>query len=164
KAGGAYLPLDPAQPPERVRAILRDAGPRAVISDRNFLDRLPNIGVEMVCLRVIESERRGLPPPAGTGRPHSAARSDDLAYVIYTSGSTGTPKGVMIPHRALTNYTFAARDAFDLGPADRVLQFAPVSVDAHVEEIFPRLAAGATLVLRTDDMLDSATAFARGCM
>src|SRR5207247_7167895 len=76
---------------------------------------------------------------------------------------TGTPKGVMIPHRALTNYTFAARDAFDLGPADRVLQFAPLSVDAHVEEIFPCLAAGATLVLRTDDMLDSAAAFARGC-
>jgi amino acid adenylation domain-containing protein len=156
KAGGAYLPSDPAQPPERVRSIFRDARPKAVLADPRLFDRLSETGLPVICLNEITGE---CPPPTAK----SAARPDDLAYVIYTSGSTGGPKGVMIPHRALTNYTFAAREAFELVPTDRVLQFASLGFDAHVEEIFPCLAAGATLVLRTDDMLDSVTAFARGC-
>src|SRR5207248_10069185 len=132
RAGGAYLPLDPAQPRERTRVILRDARPKVVLSDSALRDRLQDTGLTVLSLDKSEIAAA----PAATGRPHPSPRPEDLAYVIYTSGSTGTPKGVLIPHRALTNYTFAARHAFGLGPSDRVLQFAPPSFDAHVEEIF----------------------------
>ncbi len=87
--------------------------------------------------------RRGWPP------------ATHLAYVIYTSGSTGRPKGVMIEHRALANYAHAAAALYGITSADRVLQFASVSYDAHVEEVYPCLICGGTLVLRNDEMLDS---------
>ena len=90
-------------------------------------------------------------------------RPEDLAYVIYTSGTTGRPKGVQIPHAALANYAEAASAIFELTPDDRVLQFFSVSFDAAAEEIFCTLTHGATLVLRTDEMLDSIPAFAAAC-
>src|SRR5690606_33111090 len=74
-------------------------------------------------------------------------------YIIYTSGSTGQPKGVMIEHRSVVNHQNAVSEIFDLTPHDRVLQFASVSFDASVEEIFPTLLSGATLVLETKDEL-----------
>ena len=82
------------------------------------------------------------------------AVGENLAYVIYTSGSTGRPKGVMLEHRALVNYAYAAAKEYGITAADRVLQFASVSYDAHVEEVYPCLIHGGTLVLRSDDMLD----------
>ena len=74
---------------------------------------------------------------------------NNLAYVIYTSGSTGHPKGVMVEHRSIANYVRAIADLVELKAADRVLQFASLSFDTAAEEIFPCLATGATLVLRT---------------
>ncbi|MFQ5436997.1 MAG: amino acid adenylation domain-containing protein, partial [Anaerolineae bacterium] len=75
-----------------------------------------------------------------------------LAYIIYTSGSTGKPKGVMIPHHGVLNHNLAVIDLFNLEPADRVWQFATINFDTAVEEIFPTLLTGATLVLRGDDV------------
>ncbi|MGH7927987.1 MAG: non-ribosomal peptide synthetase, partial [Candidatus Binatia bacterium] len=88
---------------------------------------------------------------------------DHLGYVIYTSGSTGRPKGVEITHRAIINFTLQAAGVFGLGPADRVLQFASIGFDTSVEEIFPCLMRGATLVLRTDSMMASTAAFVEKC-
>ena len=92
----------------------------------------------------------------------SRATADNLAYVIYTSGSTGQPKGVMIEHRALSSYVAAAIAAYEMTASDRVLQFASLSFDASVEEIFLTLTCGGTLVLRSDRMVDSMQ-FVREC-
>src|SRR5205085_3913686 len=78
-----------------------------------------------------------------------------LAYVIYTSGSTGRPKGVMISQLALRHFCLAFSQLLDLSPGDRALQFASVGFDVFIEEVLPTLAAGATLVLRPDRLLDS---------
>src|SRR5205823_7407758 len=88
---------------------------------------------------------------------------DHLACVIYTSGSMGMLKGVEITHAALANYVGQAAGIFGLSPADRVLQFASVSSDISVEEIFPCLMRGATLILRTNSMPDSAAGFLEKC-
>jgi len=86
-----------------------------------------------------------------------------MAYIIYTSGSTGKPKGVVIEHKAVVNYTQAISREFALTASDRLLQFASLSFDVSVEEIFTTLTNGATLVLRTDSMLDSMAIFLQQC-
>lgn len=88
---------------------------------------------------------------------------ENLVYAIYTSGSTGKPKGVLIQHRSLVNYTETAIVEYELQPSDRILQFASISFDAAAEEIFPCLVRGATLVLRTDEMLSSVSKFLNKC-
>ncbi len=135
KAGGAYLPLDPAYPQERVSLILEDSGAQIVLTQELLNDA-----------RITWSN---------TDDPVSVVSPENLAYVIYTSGSTGIPKGVQIPHSAVVNYTEAAIDAYQITADDRVLQFASISFDASAEEIYPCLSTGATLVLRTEEMIAS---------
>ena len=142
-AGAAYLPLDPDAPPARAAQLARDADVQLLIASA--------ASATATALDDLLAA-----PPAAPAVPRDGA---DLAYVIYTSGSTGTPHGVEIPHRALANYTAYARNAFGLTPADRALQFAALTFDTAVEEIFPTLAAGATLVLRDDSMLSSPATF-----
>ena len=93
----------------------------------------------------------------------SGVTPSNLAYVIYTSGSTGKPKGVEIEHRSIVNYAAYVANLFDLGITDRVLQFASLSFDAAAEEIFPTLARGGTLVLRTEDMIETVRTFLDKC-
>ncbi len=153
KAGAAYLPLDPASPAERIRFMLEDAGVKVVIGS----GREGDITVDI--LRITDDEVTSRP----TTPPATAIHPENIAYLIYTSGATGRPKGVMIPHRALSNYILAARDAFQLSPADRVLQFASLAFDAAVEEIFATLVAGATLVLRSEEIIGDVEAFLAFC-
>ncbi len=84
--------------------------------------------------------------------PPDASAPSSLAYVIYTSGSTGKPKGVLVTHHSLTNYAVAGAKLYELGPSDKVLQFASLSFDASIEEIFCTWVAGATLVLRAPEL------------
>ncbi|WNZ21409.1 amino acid adenylation domain-containing protein [Leptolyngbya sp. NK1-12] len=150
KAGAAYLPLDPTYPPERLAWMLEDAQVQLVLTRSEMVQRIPELQQRQVFLW----DRLGPRFQADSfDDPAVPVRLDQLAYVIYTSGSTGRPKGVMIPHRALLNYTLAACQKFELTPRDRVLQFASISFDTAAEEIFPTLLAGATLVLRTEEML-----------
>lgn len=158
KAGGAYVPLDPAYPKERLAFMLEDARVPVLLTQQQ-LEGLPKCGTKVVCLdadwEVIAQESQE--------NPVNHATAENLAYVIYTSGSTGKPKGVMIEHRSLVNFTKTVSCEYALDKSDRVLQFASISFDAAAEEIFPSLVRGATLVLRTREMLSSVPVFLQKC-
>jgi amino acid adenylation domain-containing protein len=156
KAGGAYLPLDPAYPRERLAFMLEDSGARVVLTQEKLAGSFAASSARVVLLDADW--------PAGEAELPAADLTVDLvngAYVIYTSGSTGRPKGVLVPHASLANYVRVAVEAYGIGAADRVLQFASVSFDTSAEEIYPALTTGATLVLRDEEMVSSLERFAR---
>ncbi|WP_247510020.1 non-ribosomal peptide synthetase [Bradyrhizobium sp. 157] len=146
KAGGAYLPLDPAYPAERLRQIVEDAKPRLLIADAAGRAIFANIACEVVdldaCAPAIAALATSNPRDLVTG-----LTSRHLAYIIYTSGSTGRPKGVMVEHRGLVNLALAQRALFDVSPRSRVVQFASFSFDASTWEIVMALCSGAELFL-----------------
>ncbi|MEA2601550.1 MAG: hypothetical protein QOF89_2542, partial [Acidobacteriota bacterium] len=146
KAGGAYLPLDPAYPAERLVLLLADSGVPLLLTQQGLLAGLPPHGAVTVLLEdTLEGESgENLPP---------LSESENLAYVIYTSGSTGTPKGVLVSHRGLDNLAAAQDRLFGVGPESRVLQFASMSFDASVSEIAMAFRAGAALVLASRQSL-----------
>lgn len=155
KSGAAYLPLDPTYPPERLNFMMEDAGIKLLLTQWPFMADLPAHKVEEICLDEIS-------PALGAyeeQNPDCQTSPDNLAYVIYTSGSTGKPKGAMIPHRAVVGHNFAVISRYELSAADRVLQFASLSFDVAVEEIFPSWACGATVVVRPDHVVDSHRTF-----
>ncbi|HEY7322509.1 MAG TPA: amino acid adenylation domain-containing protein [Candidatus Binatia bacterium] len=158
KAGAAYVPICPELPIDWVDFVLKDTAIGILLTHKALRGRLPTHGPRVVALDASE-----LFSGESDENFESGATEDNLAYVIYTSGTTGTPKGVQITHSALTNFILQAPEVFELGPSDRVLQFASIGFDASVEEIFPCLTCGATLVLRTDGMLDSAAFFVQKC-
>ncbi|NEO30632.1 MAG: amino acid adenylation domain-containing protein [Symploca sp. SIO3C6] len=159
KAGGAYVPLDPAYPQERFTYILEDAKLSTLLTQEALLIRLPNLVGKVICLdrdwSVIAEQI--------TTNPITAVQPHNLSYIIYTSGSTGTPKGVMIEHRSLVNFALAACQEYGIKSSDKFLQFSSICFDVSVEEIFPCLLVGATLVLRTEEMLNSTQEFWRLC-
>ena len=143
KAGGAYLPLDPGYPKERLAFMVTDSGLRVILSQQNLRAGLPAGDAQVVCLdSEWDSISREKPDNAV-----SAVKPQNLAYIIYTSGSTGRPKGVLLEHLGLCNLVQAQAVGFDIHPGSRVLQFASISFDASVSEIFATLAAGATLCM-----------------
>ncbi|HEV7517918.1 MAG TPA: amino acid adenylation domain-containing protein [Thermoanaerobaculia bacterium] len=149
-AGGFYVPLDLSSPPERQALLLADAGARVVVTARRPDSPWPSAGQVEICL---DGPSPGPARPLESLPPLVSLRQ--LAYAIYTSGSTGRPKGVLVEHRSLAHHTADAAACFAITPADRVLQFAAVSFDASAEEIWPCLTSGATLVLRSDEMIAS---------
>src|SRR5215216_131933 len=160
KAGGAYVPLDPRYPQERLRLMLEDAGAGYVVTQGSLRGVVEGSGRAAEIISVEEewgNEARGIAVSS------TSSSAEQLAYVIYTSGSTGRPKGVGVQHHSIVNYVQAASEMYGIMPDDRVLQFASISVDTSAEEIFPALARGATLVLRTDDMLSSVNTFLAKC-
>lgn len=159
KAGAAYVPLDLGLPEERIVTILASAGPRILVTSIDQASKWQHPDRHLVAMDL----GKEIPTDLIVTPLGDATQPNDLAYVIYTSGSTGTPKGVQIEHAALLNYCLAAIETYDLRPADRVLQFSAFSFDAHVEEVFPTLLAGGTLVLRDEAMMASLSAFSCGC-
>ncbi len=141
KAGGAYVPLDPSYPSDRLAFMVEDSGVRVILAQEKFRSEIPNGPAEILCLD--KPDPRFEEAPA-TALPCGAAPTN-LAYLIYTSGSTGRPKGVLLEHRGLCNLVTAQIDAFSITPDSRLLQFAAISFDASVSEIFTALVAGATL-------------------
>ncbi|NJO80367.1 MAG: amino acid adenylation domain-containing protein [Cyanobacteria bacterium RM1_2_2] len=154
KAGAAYLSLDPTYPSERLIWMLKDAQVKLVLTRSGILDLAPELRLNNIDYLQIDVHQSVI-EEFNSDNPACPVALNQLAYVIYTSGSTGQPKGVMIPHRALLNYALAACEKFELTINDRVLQFASISFDTAAEEIYPTLMSGATLVLRTDEMLES---------
>lgn len=161
KAGGAYVPLDPTYPAERLSFMLSDARVPVLLTQERLRGKIPLATHEMETV-YLDRDRNTIGLERDDNPPSNTV-AENAAYVIYTSGSTGTPKGVVIQHRSLVNYTKVAAEEYVLKPDDRVLQFAPLSFDTSAEEIFPCLTSGATLVLRTNMMLDSISFFLQKC-
>ncbi|MEM9538587.1 MAG: amino acid adenylation domain-containing protein [Cyanobacteria bacterium P01_E01_bin.42] len=159
KAGAAYIPLDPAYPPQRFQTILTDAQPEAIVTQTALAEKFSNLDATIILLDEAW-ETIALESPENPGIPVSP---ENLAYIIYTSGSTGKPKGVAIEHRSLVNFTEAAIEAYAITASDRILQFATIGFDTAVEEIFPCLTCGATLILRTERLLSSMSGFLTAC-
>lgn len=152
KAGGAYVPLDPSYPPERLAFMIHDAQVRVLLTHSRVSPLLSVSEARVVCL---DEDWDSIAKHPETN-PGTATGSHDLAYVIYTSGSTGTPKGVLLEHRGLCNLIGAQIRGFGITETSRVLQFASLSFDASVSEIFTTLCAGATLCLARQETMASA--------
>jgi amino acid adenylation domain-containing protein len=143
KAGGCYLPFDPADPADRLGFIFRQAGARLLLAPAEAGPRLPEgTGAEWLPVRLDDPALLAEPPH----NLNNWSRPDNLAYLAFTSGSTGRPKGICIPHRAVvrlvreTNY-------LAYGPDLRILELAPVSFDASTFELWGALGNGAVLVV-----------------
>ncbi|MEH1937183.1 MAG: amino acid adenylation domain-containing protein [Nostoc sp.] len=159
KAGGAYIPLDPAYPKERLADILEDTQLSILLTQERFQAKLPDYAGKTICLDRDWSQIA----QHSTANPINEVQPHNLAYIIYTSGSTGKPKGVMIEQRSLFNFVMTATHEYGINASDNILQFASICFDASVEEILPCLSVGATLVLRTEEMLHSSDEFWRCC-
>ncbi|MET0135417.1 MAG: amino acid adenylation domain-containing protein, partial [Kibdelosporangium sp.] len=133
RAGGAWLPLDPSYPADRLRYMVADSGIDEVVGGSD-------LGVDVIDPHQPRAEAPAVEFSLGA-----------LAYVIYTSGSTGRPKGVALTHGGLLNLAQAQVETFGVRPDARVLQFAPTSFDASVFELAMALYAGATAVLAPRD-------------
>ncbi|MBC9728002.1 amino acid adenylation domain-containing protein [Streptomyces sp. TRM68367] len=141
-SGGAFLPLDPATPRQRLVGLVGETGSRLIVSSREHAPIFAGCQA-----RIVHAGEVAPQTPLEGPRPAPGPRPDDLAYVIYTSGSTGPPKGVMITHRSLTHSLTAVAGAYQLTPGDRVLHAAALGFDTSLEQIFATLISGATLVL-----------------
>jgi len=155
KAGGACLPLDPEYPKDRLIYMLGDSQAPVVITSSSLLDRLGEKQIQVVLVDVDEDRIA----TESSAAPVRNIAPNNLAYVIYTSGSTGKPRGVLLPHSALVSYVGAAIDLYGMTSGDRVAQFSSISFDIAVEEIYPTLASGATVVLRTGQGAPGASEF-----
>ncbi|MFC0212778.1 amino acid adenylation domain-containing protein, partial [Paenibacillus chartarius] len=152
KAGAAYVPIDPVNPHDRIGYMLEDSGAGLLVTERAWLEALSGFA-KVICLDERE-ERSAASLQADNLQPlYRAPEPDDTAYVIYTSGTTGKPKGVMIPHRGIVNLLDTFVMEYGFGSGDRVLQFASLSFDASVWEIWMTLLSGAALVLAPKEVL-----------
>ncbi|MEK3902760.1 amino acid adenylation domain-containing protein [Paenibacillus sp. FSL R7-0179] len=157
KAGGAYLPLDPALPDDRIRYMLQDSSAKIVLTQKRFEEKLHQIlsmdgnendgisygekyGIEMLIVddaEMYQGQDSNFP---------LIARPEHLAYVLYTSGTTGNPKGVMIEHRSISNFLNWMQKHFPTEESDVILQKAPISFDVSVREQFCWAIQGAKVV------------------
>lgn len=159
KAGGAYLPLDPAYPPARLNFMLKDSGVKWLLGKQDLFAQL-SLPQDCQCFCLDNLALSQTLAQSEVQNPSlQIASTQQMAYMIYTSGSTGVPKGVMISHAGLANYVMAAQQHYAVGVNDRVMQFASISFDACIEEVFVTLSAGAKLVLRNDAVLDGGQHF-----
>ncbi|XYH92805.1 amino acid adenylation domain-containing protein [Sorangium sp. So ce1128] len=145
KAGGAYLPIDPANPAPRIAQMLGASGATLTVTTALEQGRLPSGAGDRIL--VDDATLGDFPEDA----PVSAASPANLAYLVFTSGSTGTPKGVMIQHGSLANYIGWKRRWSALGTGDRTGLTASPGFDASVLEIWPALTAGATLCIPDEE-------------
>lgn len=149
KAGGVYVPLDTALPPERIALILEDVRPGVVLTRRDLRSSLPAVTGKVLCMEEAIPELTQEEPV----RPQRAMDPSHLAYILFTSGSTGRPKGVMVEHRNIVQTVLNQIPVFGLKPGCRVLMTHALAFDASLGEIFRTLVSGATLCLARHEEL-----------
>jgi amino acid adenylation domain-containing protein/thioester reductase-like protein len=154
KAGGAYMPLDPALPAARIARMCEEARPAVILADRAALPESCPVPV-LLTDELVSSAAAAPDGAAGaketgageTGAGETGLRPENLAYVIYTSGSTGKPKAVSVSHRSLACVIDQLSRNYQITGDDRVLQLAHLGFDTSVEQILVTLLSGATLML-----------------
>jgi non-ribosomal peptide synthetase component F len=114
KAGAAYVPVDPAFPTERIRAILDDSGVQTIVTQAHLAFDLREQVSNVICIDLEWDDVSS----NGDEKPETVTTADSLAYVIYTSGSTGKPKGVQIEHRAFVNLLCSMKDEPGMNASD----------------------------------------------
>ncbi|MET8764167.1 amino acid adenylation domain-containing protein [Lentzea sp. NPDC004782] len=154
RAGAAYLPIDYALPPDRIRYMTEDAGARLVLVDGTTAAGLAFLPV--AALRVDVAGR-----DEGADVVEPAVHLDTTAYVIYTSGSTGRPKGVAVPHRGIAALAAGHVERMRVTGESRMLQFASASFDVSLCELFTALLSGAAIVLADREALAAGERLAR---
>ncbi|PSK89557.1 hybrid non-ribosomal peptide synthetase/type I polyketide synthase [Taibaiella chishuiensis] len=146
KAGGAYIPIDPAYPGDRVAFILEDSGAQLVLSTTVASTHLGSVSG----LVLLDDEAIGREPVTA---PATAPDPADLSYIIYTSGSTGKPKGAMIEHRGMLNHLYAKVNDLHMHPGSVVAYTASYTFDISVWQMFSALLCGGTTVIYTEDQV-----------
>jgi amino acid adenylation domain-containing protein len=153
QAGAAYLPLDPRHPAERLAAVLGDSGALLLLAEERLAAALPRHPAGVLALDRCDGEAGAggdaADPPGPEATRPAAPEPEGLAYVIYTSGSSGTPKGAALTHAGLANLVAWHRRTYGVGLGERAALVAGPSFDAAVWEVWPYLAAGASLHLPT---------------
>ncbi len=155
KANGAWVPLDPEYPQERLALMIEDTAMPVLLTQSHLVDRLPRAshpnGHGPVLISIDQLDLSG----EDASDPDWEIHPESLAYIVYTSGSTGRPKGVAVPHRSLANHAVTCAERYRLGPSDRVLQFTSISFDITSEEIFPTWLMGGAVVPRPPGLFPS---------
>ncbi|KEO82567.1 non-ribosomal peptide synthetase [Tumebacillus flagellatus] len=151
KAGGVYVPLDPAYPPERLHYMIDDSRVRFLLSRRSLADSYASSALDVLDM----DDLLAMNTDPDTSIEMPTPRGDQPAYIIYTSGSTGTPKGVVVNHQALAQQAQTIREYHQLTGADRVLQFSSLNFDTSLEQLFSAFTAGAAVVMRGDALWSS---------
>nr|APD72040.1 non-ribosomal peptide synthetase 6 [Streptomyces sp.] len=162
KAGGGYLPVDPAYPADRISYILDDSGAQLVVTDATTAPALSLATVETLRYDTLPGPAAGPLGHDGTDAPDvdRPGTPDDLAYVIYTSGSTGRPKGVEVTHRGVESLVAAHVTRMGITADSRMLQLASPSFDVSLCELFTALLSGASVVLADTERLAPGTPLA----
>jgi amino acid adenylation domain-containing protein len=143
KAGGAYIPLDPAYPTERIAFILEDAGAKVLLTQQDLVGVLASGNATVITINAM----KGPVAKQSKDAPKATVTPQNLAYVLYTSGSTGKPKGVQITHANLVNFLFSMRAEPGMTSSDTLLAVTTLSFDIAGLEIYLPLVAGARIIL-----------------
>ena len=154
KAGGAYIPMDPDYPKERIRYILEDSNPEVVLTYQAEIETEREV-IDLCDSKLFETTSKN--------NPERINKADDLMYVIYTSGTTGKPKGVQVEHRSVVNLKYYLKKTYEVTEKDKVLQFANYVFDASVWEMTMALLNGAMLMIPSVDLLKDTKALADYC-
>ena len=160
KAGGAYLPLDPAYPKARLEYMVEDSGVRLVITQKHLAKQLSiesssaeQSSIEQIICLDDESFLEELQQLEGSNldKDRLGLTSNHLSYVIYTSGSTGKPKGVMLEHHSLTNFLTSMQAEPGMKREDTLLAVTSLSFDIHVLELYLPLVVGGRVVIASSE-------------
>ena len=143
KAGGVYVPLEPAHPKAKLAFVLTDAAIPVLLTQQRLVDRLPETDAKIICLDTGWAEIA----TASVENPRDVVKAIDTAYVIYTSGSTGQPKGVKIQHAALTNYIWWARDVYLQNEKLDFPLYSSLAFDLTITSIYTPLITGNKVVV-----------------
>ena len=146
QCGACFLPLDPTLPMERKQFFCKDSEVKLILTDPSG----GALGLDLPVLNVAETET-----PNSMNQQSGRYNPESPAYIIYTSGSTGVPKGAKLSRKSLANFVSGALGLFQITNKDHVLQFSSLTFDACIEEIFMAFCSGASLYLRSAEMLQA---------